>query len=339
MDYSLFSKQKLIDLCKQIKIKYSGKNKPELIQLLKEKDDSTTIVETKFIKIDKGKQEVNQDGKQESKRESKMNIKNIDGLLFLKQVENDTVDLILTDPPYIISKDTGMDSHFNMIENNKKNGIEFIKTEEEWEDYKAKNDISDDKKDNFLRYGTIYGKKYGKKTNYGDWDNEFTLELLEKYIKLFYSKLKKGGTLIIFFDIWKITDLKNLLDKYKFKQIRFIEWIKTNPQPINSSVNYLSNAREIALLAVKNGKPTFNSKYDNGIYSYPLQGGKNRFHPTQKNLKLFEELILKHSNKGDLVIDTFLGSGTTAIACKNTGRNFSGTEISEEYYNRILTLL
>ena len=328
MDYSRLTKQKLIDLCREIKIKYSGKNKPELIRLLEENNTNDTKI---------GENETEE---KKTQNEFKIDVKNIDGLLFLKQLKNDTVDLILTDPPYIISKDTGMDSLYNMIETNRENGIEFVKTEEEWEDYKAKNDIeTDEKKDNFLRYGTIYGKKYGKKTNYGEWDNEFTIELLEQYIKLYYLKLKKGGTLIIFFDIWKISYLKNLLDKYNFKQIRFIEWIKTNPQPINSSVNYLSNAREIALVAVKNGKPTFNSKYDTGVYSYPLQGGKNRFHPTQKSLKLFEDLILKHSNEGDLVIDTFLGSGTTALASKNTGRNFSGTEISEEYYNRILTLL
>ena len=73
------------------------------------------------------------------------------------------------------------------------------------------------------------------------------------------------GTCIIFFDVWKISHLKELMEKHKFKQIRFIEWIKTNPQPINSGTNYLTNCREIALLGVKKGKPTFNSKYDNGI--------------------------------------------------------------------------
>ena len=143
----------------------------------------------------------------------------------------------------------------------------------------------------------------------------------------------------MFFDIWKISHLKELFEKYKFKQIRFIEWIKTNPQPLNSSVNYLTNCREIALLAVKGGKPTFNSKYDNGIYHYPLQGGKNRFHPTQKSLPLFEDIIRKHSNENDIVMDTFLGAGTTAIAAKNTNRQFLGCEISEEYYNKVIELL
>ena len=109
-----------------------------------------------------------------------------------------------------------------------------------------------------------------------------------------------------------------------------IEWIKTNPQPLNSKTNYLTNSREIAITCIKGSKPTFNSKYDNGIYHYPLQGGKNRFHPTQKSLKLFEDLIEKHSNEGDTVLDTFLGSGTTLIACKNTNRNFKGRMGSTE---------
>ena len=63
--------------------------------------------------------------------------------------------------------------------------------------------------------------------------------------------MRKGGTIIIFFDLWKITALKDLLEKYKFKQVRMIEWIKMNPQPLNSKVNYLTNCREIALTAIK----------------------------------------------------------------------------------------
>jgi len=265
---------------------------------------------------------------------------NEEGLSFLETVFPDSINLILTDPPYIISRDTGMDKHHKMVEENERNGITQVKTEEEWETYKLKNDITDDsKKDNFIKYGTIYGTKYCVKTQYGDWDKDFTMETMDKFVEQYYKKLVKGGTLIIFFDLWKITQLKEILEKHKFKQIRFIEWIKTNPQPLNSSVNYLTNCREIALVAVKGGKPTFNSKYDKGIYEYPIQGGKERFHPTQKSRPLFEELIKKHSNEGDFVLDTFLGSGTTAIAAKNTNRHFLGCELNPEYYNKICSLV
>jgi len=271
-------------------------------------------------------------------------IKNMDGIEYLGTIDNNSVDLILTDPPYITSSDTGMGDLHKQIEENKAKGIEFVKTEEEWESVKdkyigKKNMSEETMKLNYLKYGSIYGKKYSVQTDYGDWDKQFTMEKLDEFIKNYYQKLKKGGTLIIFFDIWKITPLKEIMERHKFKQIRFIEWIKTNPQPLNSSINYLTNSREIALLGVKGGKPTFNSKYDNGIYQFPIQGGKNRFHPTQKSLLLFEELIKKHSNECDVILDTFLGSGTTALACKNTNRKFKGCELSKEYYDKIIDLV
>lgn len=269
-----------------------------------------------------------------------MELKHEEGLKYLTSINKNSIDLIITDPPYIISRDTGMNSHYNSVKESEMNGVEFVKTEEEWDKYKKTNDIEDDaNKDRYLKFGTIYGKKYCVKTDYGDWDKDFSIKELEQFISEYYDKLRMGGTLIIFFDIWKITILKDLMEKYKFKQIRFIEWIKTNPQPLNQHINYLTNCREIALLGVKGGKPTFNSKYDNAIYHFPLQGGKNRFHPTQKSILLFEELIKKHSNEGDIVMDTFIGGGTTAIACKNTGRSFKGCEVSKEYYDKVASMI
>jgi site-specific DNA-methyltransferase (adenine-specific) len=266
-----------------------------------------------------------------------MEVKCQEGLEFLQSIEDGSIDLILTDPPYIISRESGMNSLYNSLKQNEK---EHMKTETDWAEYKELNGIeTDDAKDNYLKYGTIYGKKYCVRTDYGEWDREFTMGILDRFIGEYYKKLRKGGTLIIWFDIWKLTPLKEILDKHKFKQIRFIEWIKTNPQPLNSKLNYLTNCREIALVGVKDGKPTFNSSYDTGIYRYPLQGGKNRFHPTQKSVSLFEDLIRKHSNEGDMVMDTFLGSGTTAIACRNTNRQFKGCEISEDYYAKIMEYL
>ena len=269
-----------------------------------------------------------------------IDIQNCDGTEYLKTIDKNSVDLILTDPPYIISKDSGMNTHYNKVKENAENNVEFVKTEQEWLEYKEKNNIeNDNKKDNYMRHGTIYGTKYCVKTDYGDWDSEFTLDKLDEFIGIYYDKLKKGGTMIMFFDLWKISQLKEIMEKHKFKQIRFVEWIKTNPQPLNSKTNYLTNCREIALLGVKGGKPTFNSKYDNGIYNYPLQGGKNRFHPTQKSLPLFEDIIKKHSNECDVVLDTFLGGGTTAFACKKTNRNFKGCDVSKEYYDKVIDLL
>jgi site-specific DNA-methyltransferase (adenine-specific) len=353
MDLSKLSKIELLVKCAEYGItKCKSKNKSELIELLEHKpvnkkkielvieedeedeEDIPETIITSSIEVDITDTIITSDIKHT------IDIKNITGIEYLKTIGDASIDLILTDPPYIISKDSGMNKHYNNVQFNEDNDITQVKTEDDWNEYKNINGIEDDlNKEKYIKYGSIYGTKYCVKTDYGNWDSEFTMEILEQFISNYYKKLKKGGTLIMFFDLWKITDLKHLLEKYKFKQIRFIEWIKTNPQPRNSKVNYLTNCREIALLAVKDGNPTFNSSYDNGIYMYPLQGGKNRFHPTQKSLVLFEELIKKHSNENDIVLDTFLGSGTTAIACKNTKRHFKGCEISKEYYDKILEIL
>jgi site-specific DNA-methyltransferase (adenine-specific) len=272
--------------------------------------------------------------------DTNIEIKLQEGLEYLSTLQDKSIDLVLTDPPYIISRDSGMNTHYNTVKENERKNVQQVKTQEEWLAYKAENGLTDDsKRENYIKYGTIYGKKYCVKTDYGDWDSKFTIEVLDQFIGEYYKKLRVGGTMIMFFDLWKLSELKSLFEKHKFKQIRFIEWIKTNPQPLNSRVNYLTNCREIALLGVKGGSPVFNGQYDNGIYQFPLQGGKNRFHPTQKSLPLFEELIKKHSNENSVVLDTFLGAGTTAFACKNTNRRFKGCEVDEEYYDKVMELL
>ena len=232
--------------------------------------------------------------------QSDITIKHQEGLEFLRSLEKESMDLVLTDPPYEISRETG-----------------FIKS-------LTKPDGSPQSEKTLRRYAVNY--------KFGEWD-EKDMDLFP-FLKEMYRVLKKGGTCIVFYDLWKLTPLSNMMKESKFKQLRFIEWIKTNPVPINSKINYLTNSREIALLGVKGGKPTFHSQYDNGIYEYPIQGGKRRTHPTQKNLKLFEHLIKKHSNEGDIILDCFLGSGTTAIAAYNTERNFVGCEMDKKYYHK-----
>lgn len=224
-------------------------------------------------------------------RKLKIELKNKSCFEYLKSIKNNSVDLVLIDPPYEVSRDTN-----------------FAKCEK-----KGKNT-----------------DRFRISMNFGEWDADFTG--LDEVVKQCYRVLKKSGTLICFYDLWKITILKKYFDDAKFKQIRFIEWQKTNPVPINSKINYLTNSREIAIVGVKCNKPTFHSEYDSGIYRYPICHDRNRFHPTQKPLNLIEELIEKHSNLGDTVLDCFSGSGTTAIACINKGRNFLGCEINSEFH-------
>ncbi len=165
--------------------------------------------------------------------------------------------------------------------------------------------------------------------DFGEWDHtEISLSDLAKYS---FRVLRKGGTAIVFYDLWKLTNVASALTQAGFVQLRLIEWVKSNPVPLNSKRNYLTNSREIAVLAVKGGKPTFNSEYDNGQYLYPIPNNGTRYHPTQKPLQLFIDLVVKHSKSGDMVIDPFVGGGTTALAAINQGRRFMGCDIDDGY--------
>lgn len=224
-----------------------------------------------------------------------INLVNASCFDWLKTVSSNSVDLVLIDPPYEISRET----NFQAGE-------------------KTGRDVD----------------RFRLSMNFGDWDYGFFG--LDAVIKECYRVLRTGGTLICFYDLWKVSTLKAYFDNAKFKQLRFVEWVKTNPVPINSKTNYLTNAREIALVGVKGGKPTFNSEYDNGIYKYPVCHDKGRFHPTQKPIELIRELIRKHSNDGDTVLDCFSGSGTTAVAAMLESRSFLGCEIDVTYYLKSL---
>lgn len=223
---------------------------------------------------------------------------NDDCFNYLSKIESNSIDLILVDPPYLISKESGFKNYSD-------NATDEIR------------------------------KKFGNiSIDFGDWDKqELDWDLL---FNEYYRILKKGGTLIFFFDIWKSSMIKEVAEKNKFKQLRICQWQKSNPVPINSKLNYLSNAIEYFFSFVKGGKPTFNSEYDNGIYKYPICHGNERYdHPTQKPLELMKDLIRKHSNEGDLVLDTFAGTGTTGHAALLLNRKFILIEQNLEYYQII----
>lgn len=78
----------------------------------------------------------------------------------------------------------------------------------------------------------------------------------------------------------------------------------------------------------------FEEEYvDDFIYVKTAESEGAVYHPTQKPIALFEYLIKTYTNEGMLVLDNCIGSGTTAIACLNTKRNYIGIEKEEKYYN------
>lgn len=214
-------------------------------------------------------------------------IYNLDFLVGLADVENESVDLILTDIPYNVSRANNFKT---MKDRENRNGIDF-----------------------------------------GEWDKGFDEQSLIHLERV----LKKGGSMVLFHAFEQYETIRNVLSNLEVKDK--IIWQKTNPMPRNRDRRWISDIEVASWFVKKGDKWTFNrqnEKYESSVLRFPSEsgGGFKRHHPTQKNLKMIEYLLKVHSNDGDLILDPFMGSGTTACACINNNRNFIGFEIDKNYY-------
>lgn len=120
-------------------------------------------------------------------------------------------------------------------------------------------------------------------------------------------------------------DYDNFLDE------KMIDFLSKKIELGFTSGWYLSKVREYK----KKYAPVFNlwqgCKAKPNVLQYPKD--RKRLHPTQKPVALLEDLIQTFSNPGDTVLDFTMGSGSTGVACVNTGRNFIGIELDDHYFS------
>lgn len=117
--------------------------------------------------------------------------------------------------------------------------------------------------------------------------------------------------------------------KQKKGTVRQIIWAKSNPSPMNGEYVYLSGT-ENAVWFKKSGTGKMNCKCKKNYFIHST--GSSKYHPTEKNHKLLEELILDNTNENDTIIDCCMGSGSTGIVAIQNNRNFIGIEIDEKYF-------
>ena len=165
--------------------------------------------------------------------------------------------------------------------------------------------------------------------DFGEWDKGFDLF---SYIDIVVKKLNKNGSFVVF-NAWKnLGAIAEYAESVGLDTKDMLRLEKTNPMPRNRDRRYITDY-ECAIWFVKKGaKWVFNrqdEKYQRPKFVHSIDKG---FHPTQKSLGLMEKLVLIHSNEGDTVLDPFMGSGTTGVACANTGRRFIGIELDPEYF-------
>lgn len=219
-------------------------------------------------------------------------IYNADCLEVIKQIPDNSIDLILTDPPYNISK------------------------------------------------GRRSFTRDGKKINldFGDWDKYSTedyFSFITSYLTECFRIMKNNSSIYCCISPQFISYLKNIWLSTGGTDGHTIVWYKSNPVPHFLKCNWINSIELISYM--KKGKPVFNfdlQKNMHNLFSTGVVSGFERTdHPTQKPIKLFRKFINVSSNPDDIVFDGFLGSGTTAIACIRSNRNYIGCEIDKGYFD------
>jgi DNA modification methylase len=109
--------------------------------------------------------------------------------------------------------------------------------------------------------------------------------------------------------------------------------IKTPRTKIKSSRHYGESSESNPIKHLNTESRTYVDFLPKTILTFSNANRNNRYHPTQKPVALMEYLIKTYTNEGDLVLDNTMGSGTTAVACINTGRRFIGVEKEQEYFD------
>ena len=200
-----------------------------------------------------------------------------DCLELMKDIPDESVDLIITDPPYSTPTITG------------------------------------------------FGRKQVK--------NVADLSIQETYMKClkkeFERILKPNAPVFIFCDDKYYPSIYRAF--YNWQSVQMVVWDK-------GKIGMGKPFRKRHELLVYANRETIDYNRSENITHYPtvlnykIVGEKEKMHPAQKPTKLLEDLILGFSNENDMILDCFMGSGSTGVACINTNRNFIGIEYDEKYF-------
>lgn len=168
--------------------------------------------------------------------------------------------------------------------------------------------------------------------DFWEWDKGFNQE---EWIGYLPRILKENANVVVFNDWKNLTNIQETLTKNNIIPKRCLVLNKSNPAPFNRDRMFVNDV-EFAVWWVYNskGKPTkwtFNRKnpVEKCVIDTTVQSSK--LHPTMKDLKVIKYLVGLLSNEWDLVLDPFIWSWTTAVACKELNRNYIWFELDEWY--------
>lgn len=297
-------------------------------------------------------------------------ILNDDCLNAFKNIEDKSVDLVLIDPPYNIGKDKKWDKWKTVNAYVEFMGQVFKECERVLKDngsfYFFHNDFLQivelqnyiNKNTNFqFKQLLVWNKRFNEASNKGFLDGFIEVEKLRNYQKmaeycLYYTFQTDSGD---------IKEFKSLRDYFKYIQLETglnkkqiidkigqradhcfrhssSQWDLPTEETYNELINIFNIDKYEGFKTYKELRQEYeelryiynNQKEHHSIMNYEIV--KKQGHITPKPVDLLEYIIKTSSNEGDIVLDCFMGSGSTGVACLNTGRKFIGIEKEEKYF-------
>ena len=216
-----------------------------------------------------------------------------DCLEIMKEIPDKSIDLIVTDCPYHIVSG----GCTNIPRKDEPSGI-------------------------FNRRNT-FTQKNAKSRKLFD-NNEIKFE---EWLPEAYRVLKDNTHIYIYINARNLKELWNCAEQVGFKFQNILIWEKGNVTP---NRYYLNSYEMILMLRKEKAKNINNMGTKNILKVSNIMNGKT--HPTEKPVELNEILIKNSSKENEIVLDMFMGTGSTGVACINTNRSFIGIEIDEKYF-------
>lgn len=232
----------------------------------------------------------------------------------MTEVPDESVDLIVTSPPYNIDINYGNKTKNGKVTNSK--GVKYSDNLEETEYRNLLCSVFNECKRTLKKNGSIWINIKNRYTN--------GVIVPPFWIQEFFPDYFLKNLIIWNFD-WGGSTNKRFAPRYEF-----VFWFT------KSKDDYTFNLSDVSIPAVNYRPDRYKSQLKNpsDVWKIPMVSGnflERTGHPAQYPEKLIERIILAGSNKGDLVLDPFMGSGTTAVVAKKLGRKYIGYEIVPDY--------
>lgn len=175
-------------------------------------------------------------------------------------------------------------------------------------------------------YGMDFQSGY-RKEKYIKIQNDTNLDWLKPFLLESNRVLKDNSHFYIFCSYHNL-DLFMLEVKKLFNLKNILVWVKNNTSMGDLEGDYAPQYEFI--IFIQKGRRLLNGTRKSNVLNYDRTN--NKYHPTEKPLELIRFLVRNSTNTNELILDPFMGSGTTAVTCKELKRDFIGFEIEEEHF-------